>query len=130
MCPGGGRYVWNDKFKTMESTVYGHPGEPKHGPPAPPVLSSFATGNFGLTLEHQGLRARSRLGTPGRHKAAAIVRRTGNVGVCHRLCQWFLGLGSTSHTALRRTLKASRMIAWRKQGTGSEPFQPNTEKEN
>jgi hypothetical protein len=57
ICPGGGKYVWNEKHRTMESTVYGHPGEPKHGPAAPPVLSSFATANFGLTLENGGLRA-------------------------------------------------------------------------
>ena len=61
LCPGGGKYVWNDKFQTMESTVYGNPGEPKSGPPAPPVLSSFNTGDFGLTFEHQGLRARAAL---------------------------------------------------------------------
>jgi hypothetical protein len=58
VCPGGGKYVWNEKWQTMESTVYGHPGEPKQGPPAPPVLSSFRDGNFGLTFEEQGLRAR------------------------------------------------------------------------
>ncbi len=58
LCPGGGKYVWNEKYRTMESTVYGHPGEPKEGPPAPPVLSGFASGDFGLTLENQGLRPR------------------------------------------------------------------------
>ncbi len=58
ICPGGGRYVWNDKYQTMESTVYGHPGEPKSGPAAPPALTEFATGSFGLTFEQQGLRAR------------------------------------------------------------------------
>ena len=46
VCPGGGKYVWNEKYRTMESTVYGHPGEPKEGPPAPPVLSSFASRRF------------------------------------------------------------------------------------
>ncbi len=61
VCPGGGQYVWNDKYRTMQSTVYGHPGEPKQGPPAPPVLSSFAAGSFGLTFENQGLRARAEL---------------------------------------------------------------------
>jgi hypothetical protein len=61
VCPGGGKYVWNAKYRTMESTVYGHPGEPKAGPPAPPVLSSFTTGDFGLTLENDGLRARVEL---------------------------------------------------------------------
>ena len=25
VCPGGGKYVWNEKYETMESTVYGHP---------------------------------------------------------------------------------------------------------
>ena len=41
VCPGGGKYVWNEKFQTMESTVYGSPAAPKEGPPAPPVLSSL-----------------------------------------------------------------------------------------
>ena len=61
VCPGGGKYVWNEKYQTMESTVYGHPGEPKEGPLAPPVLSGFASGDFGLTLENDGLRARVEL---------------------------------------------------------------------
>ena len=64
VCPGGGKYVWNDASQTMESTVYGHPGEPKQGPAAPPVLSTFARGRFGLTFEHQGLRARAELDRP------------------------------------------------------------------
>ncbi|MBS3764473.1 MAG: hypothetical protein KGZ25_14340, partial [Planctomycetes bacterium] len=29
VCPGGGEYVWNKEHQTMESTVYGHPGQPK-----------------------------------------------------------------------------------------------------
>ena len=53
LCPGGGKYVWNEKYQTMQSTVYGHPGEPKEGPLAPPVLSGFASGDFGLTLENR-----------------------------------------------------------------------------
>jgi len=61
VCPGGGKYVWNDAYGTMASTVYGHPGEPKEGPPAPPMLSSFAAASFGLTFENQGLRARAEL---------------------------------------------------------------------
>jgi len=73
LCPGGGKYVWNDKYQTMESTVYGHPGEPKKGPPAPPVLSGFATGEFGLTFENQGVRARAELDRPAadQEKASA-----------------------------------------------------------
>ena len=58
VCPGGGEYVWNDTWHTMESTVYGHPGHPKRGPAAPPVLATFTSGDFGLTFEEQGLRAR------------------------------------------------------------------------
>ena len=61
VCPGGGKYVWNEKFASMESTVYGCPGQPKEGPAAPPVLSDFTSGDFGLTLENQGLRARVEL---------------------------------------------------------------------
>lgn len=58
VCPGGGKYVWNDQWQTMESTVYGHPGEPREGPPAPPLLGQVRRGNFGLSFEEQGLRAR------------------------------------------------------------------------
>ncbi len=61
ICPGGGKYVWNDPWHTMESTVYGHPGQPKPGPKAPPLLNQFQSANFGLTFEDQGLRARLEL---------------------------------------------------------------------
>jgi hypothetical protein len=65
VCPGGGHYVWNDRWQTFESTVYGHPGEPKPGPAVPPALSAFASGNIGLTFEHQGLRVQMALARPG-----------------------------------------------------------------
>jgi hypothetical protein len=58
ICPGGGKYVWKEEFQTMQSTVYGCPGDPKTGPAAPPELANFAGGNFGLSFEEQGLRAR------------------------------------------------------------------------
>jgi hypothetical protein len=62
LCPGGGKYVWNEKWQTMESTVYGHPGEPKPGPAAPPALEALSRAAFGLSFEeHDGLRARVRL---------------------------------------------------------------------
>jgi hypothetical protein len=61
VCPGGGRFIWNKKYRTMESTVYGCPAAPRDGPQAPPVLGGFAGGDFGLTLENQGLRARVEL---------------------------------------------------------------------
>ena len=61
VCPGGGEYVWNEAWQTMESTVYGHPGEPKTGPAWPPVLDTLSAVAFGITFEHQGLRARATL---------------------------------------------------------------------
>jgi hypothetical protein len=64
ICPGGGKYVWNENYRTMASTVYGCPAVPKEGPLAPPVLSDFASGDFGLTLENEGLRARAELLRP------------------------------------------------------------------
>jgi hypothetical protein len=59
VCPGGGQYVWNDEWKTMESSIYGHPGQPKEGPRGAPSLMSFENANFGLTFEEHGLRARA-----------------------------------------------------------------------
>jgi hypothetical protein len=61
VCPGGGEYVWNDEWKTMESTVYGHPGQPKKGPSISEALGRFQSANFGLTFEEQGLRGRLEL---------------------------------------------------------------------
>jgi hypothetical protein len=59
VCPGGGKYVWNDQWQTMQSTVYGHPGEPKQGPPLPAALEPVRAADFGLTFEEHGLRARA-----------------------------------------------------------------------
>ena len=58
VCPGGGTYVWNAAYSTMESTVYGHPGEPKAGPDLPDVMDTVESGDFGLSFEDGGLRAR------------------------------------------------------------------------
>jgi hypothetical protein len=69
VCPGGGRYQWNEQFQTMESTVYGHPGQPQKGPAAPPVLAGFRFVDFGLTFEDQGLRAAVSLERRGEKKA-------------------------------------------------------------
>jgi hypothetical protein len=56
----GGKYVWNDRWQTMESTIYGHPGEPKQGPSLMAVLRRFS-GDLGLTFENSGLRARAQI---------------------------------------------------------------------
>jgi hypothetical protein len=61
VCPGGGKYVWNEKWQTMESTVYGHPGEPKEGTSCAAILKSIQRGDFGVTFEEQGLRAKVNL---------------------------------------------------------------------
>jgi hypothetical protein len=59
VCPGGGDYVWNDEWQTMESTVYGHPGAPKEGPAAAPALARLLRAEIGVTLEDDGARARA-----------------------------------------------------------------------
>ncbi len=59
ICPGGGAYVWNEKWQTMESTAYGHPGEPKAGPGKILPLAKITGANFGLTFENQGLSAKA-----------------------------------------------------------------------
>ncbi len=69
ICPGGGKYVWNERWHTMESTVFGHPGEPKmpelskaaEPDSFKPGLFPFTRARFGLTFEHDGLRSRLEL---------------------------------------------------------------------
>lgn len=60
-CPGGGHYVWNPEWSTMESSVYGHPGLPKDGPSLPPGWDAFAALRSRLTFEEDGLRVRVEL---------------------------------------------------------------------
>lgn len=59
VCPAGGKYVWNEEWQTMESTAFGHPGEPK----APEALAApwqaIRGGNLGVTFEEEGLRAKA-----------------------------------------------------------------------
>jgi hypothetical protein len=57
-CPGGGRYVWNERFQTMESTVYGCPAAPRQGGDLPELVERLRPSGAGLTFEEQGLRAR------------------------------------------------------------------------
>lgn len=61
VCPGGGAYRWNEKWQTYESTLYGHPGEPKNGPTLAAGLRDIRSADFGLTFEPDGLRARAEL---------------------------------------------------------------------
>jgi hypothetical protein len=56
---GGGQYVWNDEWQTMESTSFGHPGAPKGTASVWPTLLTRAERlDMGVTFENDGLRAR------------------------------------------------------------------------
>jgi hypothetical protein len=61
LCPGGGEYRWNETWHTMESSAYGHPGEPLQAASLPGLLQSLVGANFGQTFEENGLRARVEL---------------------------------------------------------------------
>jgi len=58
VCPSGGDYVWNEEYRTMESTVYGHPWKPRQHREQTTPLSHLAGASFGLTFENDGLRAK------------------------------------------------------------------------
>jgi hypothetical protein len=59
VCPGGGDYLWNDTFNSMESTAFGCPASPKTPSSFPNALTSLRDVNLGLTFEDSGLRARA-----------------------------------------------------------------------
>ena len=59
VCPGGGQYVWNEQWQTMESTVYGHPAQPKKGPENILPVANITSANLGVTFENQGLSAKA-----------------------------------------------------------------------
>ena len=61
ICPGGGQYEWDDEHQTVMSTVYGSPAQPRLGTTPDAPLQSIQSGNFGITFEGDGLRARVRL---------------------------------------------------------------------
>jgi hypothetical protein len=61
VCPGGGKYVWNEQWRTMESTIFGHPGEPKLPAKLDASLLPFSKASFGITIELDGLRSRLEL---------------------------------------------------------------------
>ncbi len=61
VCPGGGTYQWNEEYRTMESTVYGHPGAPRPSAQQPSPLDGIKNVGLGITFERDGLRARAKL---------------------------------------------------------------------
>jgi hypothetical protein len=58
ICPGGGDYVWNEEYQTMESTLFGHPGAIREAGSLPDLLGEIMEMDMGVTFEHNGLRAR------------------------------------------------------------------------
>ena len=58
LCPGGGKYMWNEKYKTYESTAFGHPAKPK-SPETFSILGNWNEVNFGITFENDGLRVQA-----------------------------------------------------------------------
>jgi len=61
VCPGGGEYRWNAEWSTYESTVYGHPAEPRDGPVLPPGAEDVLAAELGVSFEEEGLRSRVRV---------------------------------------------------------------------
>ena len=66
LCPGGGEYAWSEARRSMESTFYGSPAEPKGKGQIPEAVRDLRFGNFGLTFEEDGLRARAVVEREGR----------------------------------------------------------------
>ncbi len=64
--PTGGTFAWNEAMQTMETSEYGSPAAPKQGSPLPAPLASFLRGEFGLSFEGEGLRARVELERPAK----------------------------------------------------------------
>ena len=58
-CPGGGKYSWNEKFQTYESSVFGHPGKPSMPKKGIGLLGPFGAVDFGITFENDGLRVQA-----------------------------------------------------------------------
>mgnify|MGYP001414620898 CR=1 FL=1 len=57
-CPGGGEYRWNQMFQTYESTMFGHPANPK-APKDFSVLGGWKAIDLGLNFEKDGLRVQA-----------------------------------------------------------------------
>ena len=50
--------MWNEKYKTYESTAFGHPAKPK-SPETFSVLGNWNEVNLGITFENDGLRVQA-----------------------------------------------------------------------
>lgn len=75
-CPGGGRYAWNERFQTMESTVHGCPAAPRAASELPDLVGRLRPSGIGLTFADDGLRARLSLAWDAAEPAAAPAKPT------------------------------------------------------
>jgi hypothetical protein len=57
LCPGGGKYIWDEKYKTYESTAFGHPAKPKTLKNLS-ILGHWKNVNLGVNFENDGLRVK------------------------------------------------------------------------
>ena len=60
-CPAGGSFAWDAAAGEVVSTLFGAPLAPRSGPALPPALQALISAAFGLTFEHDGLRAQVEL---------------------------------------------------------------------
>ncbi|MFH0945548.1 MAG: hypothetical protein V2A76_10160, partial [Planctomycetota bacterium] len=58
LCPGGGQYVWNEQYQSMESTAFGLPGAPRNDIQSKSPFEQLENASLGVTFEQDGLRAR------------------------------------------------------------------------
>jgi|GEM_PF-253763 len=61
ICPAGGKYVWNEKWQTYESTALGSPWAPKFEPKNKSLLEIVNEADFGIELNESALRARAEI---------------------------------------------------------------------
>lgn len=55
--PAGTEYAWNERWNTMQSTLFGHPGDPKIPAAVRTPLVDVRQADIGITFEQDGLRA-------------------------------------------------------------------------
>lgn len=73
-CPGGKGYRWNEAAGTMESVVFGHPGEPRGEEVPMKLLAAFPRLQAGVTFEEDGLVLRASMGpSPAKPEAPAAA---------------------------------------------------------
>lgn len=57
--PAGGTYVWDERWSSYASSLYGHPAAPMESPSWPLALERLEQVDLGVTFESDGLRGRA-----------------------------------------------------------------------